>query len=106
GEAMSDPHNLPPAPPDFYSRQYFLGRCGGYTEFVAGGGKVADPIRQTAFDLVAPHAGERILDLGCGRGELCWAIAAAGARRGRAAGSRCTPRPRVNAGRWATTSSA
>lgn len=74
-----DAHNLPPAPPDFYSRAYFLGRCGGYGEYVAEGGKLADPIRKTALALVAPRRGERILDLGCGRGELSCAIAAAGA---------------------------
>ena len=74
-----DAHNLPPAPADFYSRDYFLGRCGGYTEFQAAGGRIADPIRRTALELVQPRAGERVLDLGCGRGELCCAIAEAGA---------------------------
>jgi SAM-dependent methyltransferase len=74
-----DPHNLPPAPADFYSRKYFLGRCGGYTEFVEAGGRIADPIRETAFELTAPRPGERVLDLGCGRGELSCAIAEAGA---------------------------
>ena len=76
---MTDPHNLPPAPPEFYSRQYFLGRCGGYTEFVEAGGRIADPIRATALRMVAPRPGERIVDLGCGRGELLVAIADAGA---------------------------
>ena len=74
-----DAHNLPPAPADFYSRDYFLGRCGGYTEFQAAGGRIADPIRRTALELVQPRPGERVLDLGCGRGELCCAIAEAGA---------------------------
>ncbi len=71
--------NLPPAPPDFYSRAYFLGRCGGYAEFVAEGGKVADPIRRTALRLMAPAPGQRVMDLGCGRGELCVAASQAGA---------------------------
>jgi SAM-dependent methyltransferase len=74
-----DAHNLPPAPPDFYSRDYFLGRCGGFAEYTGSGGKELDPIRQTALELTAPRDGERILDLGCGRGELCCAIARAGA---------------------------
>ena len=74
-----DGHNLPPAPADFYSRQYFLRSCGGFAEFKAEGGKVLDAIRRTAFGLVAPRPGERIMDLGCGRGELACAIAAAGA---------------------------
>ena len=77
---FSDPHNLPPAPADFYSRNYFLGRCGGYSEFVEAGGRIADPIRRTALELTAPRAGEVVLDLGCGRGELSCAVAAAGAR--------------------------
>lgn len=71
--------NLPPAPPDFYSRQYFLGRCGGYTEYVAEGGRIADPIRREALALLAPRAGQRVMDLGCGRGELCMAAAQTGA---------------------------
>jgi SAM-dependent methyltransferase len=79
GPDFTDGHNLPPAPPDFYSRKYFLGRCGGFAEFQAVGGKVADPIRRMALELVAPQRGERVLDLGCGRGELCCAIAEAGA---------------------------
>ena len=74
-----DGHNLPPAPADFYSREYFLGRCGGFAEFTAEGGKVLDAIRRMAFDLVAPQPGERVMDLGCGRGELCCAMAVAGA---------------------------
>lgn len=77
---FTDPHNLPPAPADFYSRTYFLGRCGGYGEFIEAGGRIADPIRQTALELTAPRPGETILDLGCGRGELSCAIAEAGAR--------------------------
>jgi len=74
-----DGHNLPPAPADFYSREYFLGRCGGFAEFKAEGGKVLDAIRRVAFALVAPQPGERVMDLGCGRGELCCAMAEAGA---------------------------
>jgi cyclopropane fatty-acyl-phospholipid synthase-like methyltransferase len=76
---LSDGHNLPPAPPDFYSRAYFLGRCGGYAEFQEEGGRIADPIRRTALALVAPRAGQRVLDLGCGRGELLCAVDEAGA---------------------------
>lgn len=71
--------NLPPAPPAFYSRDYFLGRCGGYVEFVQAGGRVADPIRAKALALMAPRSGQVVLDLGCGRGELCVAAAEAGA---------------------------
>ena len=76
---VSDAHHLPAAPAGFYSRDYFLGRCGGYSEYQAEGGRIADPIRRTALELVHPRPGERVLDLGCGRGELCCAIAEAGA---------------------------
>lgn len=75
---MSAEH-LPQAPPEFYSRRYFTSRCGGYSEFAAGGGRIADPIRATALALTAPRAGERVLDLGCGRGELLVALAERGA---------------------------
>lgn len=71
--------NLSPAPPEFYSRAYFLGRCGGYAEFADAGGRVADPIRARALRMLAPQPGQRVLDLGCGRGELCAAAARTGA---------------------------
>jgi SAM-dependent methyltransferase len=71
--------NLPPAPPEFYSRAYFLGRCGGYAEFAEAGGRVADPIRARALRMMAPRPEQHVLDLGCGRGELCAAAAEAGA---------------------------
>ncbi len=72
-------HQPPQAPPEFYTRAYFTGRCGGYTEFAERGGRIADPIRAAALRLTAPRAGERVLDLGCGRGELLVAVAEAGA---------------------------
>jgi len=72
-------HEPPQAPPGFYTRAYFTSRCGGYTEFAERGGRIADPIRAAALRLTAPRAGERVLDLGCGRGELLVAIAEAGA---------------------------
>lgn len=80
GPDFRDGHNLPPAPADFYSRAYFLGRCGGFAEFQAEGGRYLDAIRRLALSLLAPQRGEWVMDLGCGRGELSCAIAEAGAR--------------------------
>jgi SAM-dependent methyltransferase len=68
------------APSDFYSRRYFTERCGGCTEYATSGGAELDPIRARALYLLAPRPGEWVLDLGCGRGELCAAAARSGAR--------------------------
>jgi ubiquinone/menaquinone biosynthesis C-methylase UbiE len=77
---VSDPRsNLPPAPPEFYSRDYFLASCSGHTEFAASGGRVSDPIREAALAMSRPAPGRRLLDLGCGRGEVLAAMSLAGA---------------------------
>ncbi|NIN66021.1 MAG: methyltransferase domain-containing protein, partial [Anaerolineae bacterium] len=54
---------------------YYLEICGGFEEFV--GGTVAPRLLQ-AFDCGEVEPGMRILDLGCGRGELTLKCAEAG----------------------------
>jgi ubiquinone/menaquinone biosynthesis C-methylase UbiE len=64
-------------PPEVYDRDYFLSSiCEGYDEFAAG---------QISFnkskhvEMLGPRAGLRVLDAGCGRGEVLLACARAGA---------------------------
>jgi ubiquinone/menaquinone biosynthesis C-methylase UbiE len=78
--ASGAPPPPPQAPPGFYSRTYFENRCGGCAEYLATGGRELDAIRALALRLLAPAHGEWVLDLGAGRGELCAAMAQAGAR--------------------------
>jgi 2-polyprenyl-3-methyl-5-hydroxy-6-metoxy-1,4-benzoquinol methylase len=71
----------PPAlrlPPHIYDREYFLSNtCEGADEFHAGRGLSALKARQV--ELLAPGPGLRVLDLGCGRGEVLLACARRGA---------------------------
>ena len=65
-------------PPDVYDTEYFLSHtCEGAEEFHAGRGVSALKRRQVG--LLAPGPGRRVLDLGCGRGEVLLACARAGA---------------------------
>jgi ubiquinone/menaquinone biosynthesis C-methylase UbiE len=64
--------------PDVYDEDYFLSAtCEGADEYHAGRGLSALKRRQVAY--LAPGPGMRILDIGCGRGEVLLACARAGA---------------------------
>jgi ubiquinone/menaquinone biosynthesis C-methylase UbiE len=68
-----------PLPPELYDRGYFLSNyCEGAEEFLDGRGLSALKRRQVA--LLAPRPGMRVLDAGCGRGEVLRACALAGAQ--------------------------
>lgn len=65
-------------PAHVYDREYFLSNtCEGADEFHAGRGLSALKRRQVGH--LAPGPGRRVLDLGCGRGEVLLACAQAGA---------------------------
>jgi ubiquinone/menaquinone biosynthesis C-methylase UbiE len=67
-----------PLPSELYDREYFLSeRCEGYEVFKARRGVSLVKGRQVA--LLAPGPGVRVLDAGCGRGEVLLACARAGA---------------------------
>ncbi len=63
-----------------YTESYFMTDCGGYSEFRKSCGMEMTPRLQDIYSLVEPEQGERILDVGCGRGELAFALASAGAQ--------------------------
>ena len=67
-----------PLPPEIYDREYFLSEtCEGADEFHAGKGLSKIKARQVAH--LRPGPGVRVLDAGCGRGEVLLACARAGA---------------------------
>jgi len=63
-----------------YDQTYFLKDCGGYDSFKKYQGKQLTEDRLfAALNLANPNSNTSILDIGCGRGELCYALARAGA---------------------------
>jgi len=60
---------------DYYTADYYLNDCGGYDEFKSSEGMVIDQRLQDVMNLVNPQKGDKILDIGCGRGELTFALA-------------------------------
>ena len=63
----------------FYDNTYYLNDCGGHREFRRSKGRTIDDPRLLALLAMSRlAAGRRALDLGCGRGELSFQLAAAG----------------------------
>jgi 2-polyprenyl-3-methyl-5-hydroxy-6-metoxy-1,4-benzoquinol methylase len=63
-----------------YDQIYFLQDCGGYNAFKKYQGRLlTDERLLTALYLARPIPDISILDIGCGRGELCYALAQLGA---------------------------
>jgi len=63
-----------------YTETYFLTSCEGYQRFMAFGGQAVGPRFRRALELARIRAGERVLDVGCGRGEIIAGAALLGAR--------------------------
>lgn len=67
-------------PSEVYTEDYYARACHGYAEFFATKG-AALPLRLSLpLSIVAPRPGMRVLDIGCGRGELAVHLARRGAR--------------------------
>ena len=62
-----------------YSKSYYLSDCGGYQTFLKTKGEQLDLRLASVFLLAGPQKGLQFLDIGCGRGELSYALAKAGA---------------------------
>lgn len=60
----------PPVSPSVYTEQYFLTACEGYDEFLASEGAHLSRRLSQAFAVAAVTPGMKVLDVGCGRGEI------------------------------------
>lgn len=66
----------------FYDSQYYLADCGGFASFNQTNGKSinSDERLATMLQLASLNQGGRLLDLGCGRGEITYQAAKQGMR--------------------------
>jgi SAM-dependent methyltransferase len=60
----------PSLPPDLYTEDYFLHACEGYEEFSETQGERLSRRLSAAFAVATVTPGMRVLDVGCGRGEI------------------------------------
>lgn len=67
---MSEHKTRPSLPPDLYTEEYFLTACEGYEEWLETEGEHLSRRLAAAFELASVEPGMRILDVGCGRGEI------------------------------------
>jgi ubiquinone/menaquinone biosynthesis C-methylase UbiE len=64
-------------PSEIYDREYFLSeKCEGWDQFKSGHG--LSPLKRREIEMLAPGPGIRVLDAGCGRGEVLLSCAQAG----------------------------
>lgn len=69
----------PPVSPSLYTEKYFLTACEGYDEFLASEGAHLSRRLSQAFAVAAVTAGMKVVDVGCGRGEILRHCAGLGA---------------------------
>ena len=68
---MSDLNGSGPSlPQELYTEEYFLTSCEGYDEFIESEGEHLSRRLKHSFELADVQPGMRILDVGCGRGEI------------------------------------
>lgn len=67
---MNNLNGQPFVPSELYDEEYFLTACEGYEEFIESEGEHLSRRLKHSFELADVRAGMRILDVGCGRGEI------------------------------------
>ena len=70
--------SIPEPPPTIYDESYLRHSMGDVKNFAAHGGKELDGVQAYAFGLTNVAGCGSALDVGCGRGELVYALCAAG----------------------------
>src|SRR3990172_228733 len=60
----------PSLPPHLYTEEYFLHACEGYEEFAETQGERLSRRLSAALALAVVTPGMKVLDVGCGRGEI------------------------------------
>lgn len=68
-----------PVPSDLYTNDYYRTSCQGYEEFAISRGGILPPRLDVPFRLANIQPGMRVLDVGCGRGEVVFHAAQKGA---------------------------
>jgi cyclopropane fatty-acyl-phospholipid synthase-like methyltransferase len=68
-----------PLPSTLYTEEYFLTACEGYQEFTESQGERLSRRLSEAFAYAEVKAGMKVLDVGCGRGEILRHVARLGA---------------------------
>lgn len=69
-----------PVDPRRYTRDYFLNQCGGYDVYEQMQGKVLDERLSVILHLCKIAPAMKVLDIGCGRGELVYHACVSGAQ--------------------------
>ena len=64
-----------PIRPERYDEAYFLNSCEGYEEFIVSEGAHLSRRLSQAFAVAQVKPGMRVLDVGCGRGEILYSCA-------------------------------
>ncbi len=70
GARLDKQHTRESVPSTLYTEEYFLTACEGYNEFIATEGEHLSRRLKAAFALAAVEPGMKVLDIGCGRGEI------------------------------------
>jgi SAM-dependent methyltransferase len=67
---LSSDRSQQPVHPERYDEAYFLSACEGYEEFASSEGAHLSRRLSQSFDMAQVAPGMRVLDVGCGRGEI------------------------------------
>ena len=77
---MRSDRSQQPVRPERYDEAYFLNSCEGHEEFIASEGAHLSRRLRQSFEMAEVRPGMRVLDVGCGRGEILHRCADLGVR--------------------------